>query len=102
MVLLMNSHVLGQLVDSFRQQGDLNFRGAGVGILASELLDDLGLAFLRTRHRAPRCLRRTRLLPGCRVMKRSLLSVGEQFSDEGRGNKGSDEKSEPITPRLRR
>src|SRR5262245_4491722 len=45
-VFLVRAHVLVQLVDACREQGNLHFGRAGVFLLAPELVNDLRLAVL--------------------------------------------------------
>ena len=43
MILLVGTEVLGEVVDSLGENGDLNFRGTRVALMACILLDDLCL-----------------------------------------------------------
>jgi hypothetical protein len=45
MILLVRLEVLGEFVDPFGQDRDLNLRRAGVRLVGPEVLDDLSLAF---------------------------------------------------------
>ena len=47
MVLFMNLEMLGEVVDSLGENGDLNFRGTCVALMACILLDDLCLFALQ-------------------------------------------------------
>src|SRR5579884_2399562 len=81
-VLLVLPHVLGQLVDACREQRDLHFRRAGVTALPPELVNNLRLAVLGDRHRAP-----LRPRPGpnsCRIVATLSASV-LPASYQGRG-----------------
>src|SRR5207249_6794354 len=50
MVFFMRFEVLGQVVNTFAKQSDLNFRGPGIGIMDSILIDDRSFVFLRETH----------------------------------------------------
>ena len=45
MVFLVDLEVIGQIVDSLRQDRDLNFGGAGISLVQSILLNNLLLFF---------------------------------------------------------
>ena len=47
MILLVGTEVLGEVVDSLGENGDLNFRGTRVALMACILLDDLCLFALQ-------------------------------------------------------
>src|SRR4029450_8684721 len=49
-VLRVRPKVLGQLVDARREQRDLHLRGAGIGLSAAVLADDLLFRFLAEGH----------------------------------------------------
>jgi hypothetical protein len=42
-ILFMHLEMLRQVVDPFRQQGNLNVRGAGIALMPFKLIDDLAL-----------------------------------------------------------
>ena len=44
--MLVHPEVIGQLVDTGGENGDLNLGGAGVALVGSVVQDDLGLLFL--------------------------------------------------------
>ena len=46
-VVLVDTQVLGQLVDAGGEDGNLNLGGAGVSLMGSVLQDDLGLLLLQ-------------------------------------------------------
>ena len=46
MIFLMGFQMLGQVVDTLSQKRDLNFRGSGILLGASEGLDDFLFSFL--------------------------------------------------------
>ena len=46
-VVLVDTQVLGQLVDTGGEDSNLNLGGAGVALVGSVLQDDLGLLFLQ-------------------------------------------------------
>src|SRR5579862_5266608 len=56
-VLHMRLEVLGEVIDAFRQDRDLNLGGAGIACLGSTGLDDSRLALRGNRHRQTFSLR---------------------------------------------
>src|SRR5436305_2492033 len=49
-IVAVRAQMLGQLVDALREHCDLDLGGAGVGLRAAVLLDDLELCFLGEGH----------------------------------------------------
>jgi hypothetical protein len=45
MIVAMGFEMLGKLVDPAGKQSDLNFRGAGIGLVFAVIADDLGFDF---------------------------------------------------------
>src|SRR5206468_6389128 len=62
-VLAVRPQVLGELVDPFREQGDLDLGRAGVAVGSAELADQLLLSFLGQSHSVKRPQRTRRYGP---------------------------------------
>jgi hypothetical protein len=52
MVLAVGLEVLGEVLDALGEEGDLDLGGAGVHVVGSIALDQVGLAFPGQGHRA--------------------------------------------------
>jgi hypothetical protein len=50
LIFFVDPEMVGQLLDTAGQDGDLHFRGAGVRIMAMIVCDQFGLNFFRERH----------------------------------------------------
>ncbi len=50
MIFRVGLEVLGEIADAFAENGDLNFRGAGVGVVRAVRGDELGLSVFVQSH----------------------------------------------------
>src|SRR5690349_4754070 len=83
LILFVDPQMICQLLDAARQDGDLNFRGTGVRIMAMIIRDQFGLNFFRERHDV--CFPFFRLCRSPCSQPQSLVFVGEPLNRTSHG-----------------